>query len=133
MQFAHVFVGVPVADLGPAVRWYELLLGRVPDMLPRVDEAVWHLTDDASIYVVLDAARAGTALLTLAVTDLERERARLAEQGIPSRLAEARAGQPPKAIITDPAGNLINVFETTAVGAAGHAAGSSTSVCDTRA
>jgi hypothetical protein len=111
MQFAHVFAGVPVTDLGSALHWYERLLGREPDMIPHRDEAVWHLTSDASIYVVVDAARAGTALLTLAVGDLERDRARLAEHGIPSRLVEGRGGQPAKATLTDPAGNLISVFE----------------------
>ena len=133
MQFVHVFAGVPVTDLGPARRWYERLLGREPDLIPHGDEVVWHLTPDASIYVVLDPARAGTALLTLAVTDLERDRARLAEDGIPSQLAEAATGQPPKATVTDPAGNLINLFEAPAGAADTQSPGPTARVCDTRA
>lgn len=132
MQFAHVFAGVPVADLDSALRWYERLLGRAPDMIPHRDEAVWHLTSDASIYVVVDPARAGTALLTLAVRDLEGDRARLAEHGIPSRLVEARGGQPAKATLTDPAGNLISIFEVPSGPAETQGTGPTPIVCDTR-
>ena len=132
MRFAHVFVGVPVTDLGSALSWYERLLGRGPDMIPHSDEAVWHLTSDASIYVVVDTGRAGTALLTLAVRDLGGDRARLARDGIPSRLVEARGGEPPKATLTDPAGNLISVFEAPADPADHQLPGSPAAVCDTR-
>jgi hypothetical protein len=71
LPIKQVFAGVPVADLGPALAWYERLLGRPADSAPNENEAVWHVADGASVYVVADADRAGNALLTLIVDGLE--------------------------------------------------------------
>lgn len=79
-----------------------------------------------------NTARAGTALLTLAVRDLDHDRTRLAEHGIPSRLVEARGGQRAKATLTDPAGNLIDVFEAPDGPADADLPGPTATVCDTR-
>jgi glyoxylase I family protein len=108
MQIVHFFAGVPVTDHTSACRWYERLFGRAPDMLPHETESVWHITVDASIYVVEDEARAGSALLTLAVGDLEGHLAQLAARMIESEIV---GGTPRRAVVTDPDGNRITFFE----------------------
>jgi hypothetical protein len=41
-----LFAGIPVAELGPALDWYERFLGRPPDMAPNETERTWQVTDD---------------------------------------------------------------------------------------
>src|SRR6266545_4508415 len=67
----HVFAGLAVCDYEAARAWYERLLGRPPDMLPKADGAVWQLSGTALIYVVADHERAGNGLLTVAVDNLD--------------------------------------------------------------
>jgi len=47
-------------------------MGRPPDFIPHEHEAVWQVIENAWIYVVADSERAGKALLTLMVDDLDR-------------------------------------------------------------
>src|SRR5512132_1809222 len=99
MRTTHLFAGVPVSDFDMAVAWYERLLGRPPDVLPHEREAMWHLVGEGSIYVVLDAQRAGSALVTLAVDDLA------------DHPTEPGPGGMPTAVLDDPDGNRIKLFE----------------------
>jgi catechol 2,3-dioxygenase-like lactoylglutathione lyase family enzyme len=110
MAITHVVAGVAVADYDSARAWYERLLGRPPNMLPTENEAVWHLAETGLIYVVGDAKRAGKALLTLAVDDLEDRLAAMAGRGIATGPIETEGGGPRKAVITDPDGNMITFF-----------------------
>ena len=71
MPITHLFAGVAVSDFAAARRWYEALFGRPPDMLPKEGEAVWHVTTFGSVYVTADPARAGSALVTIAVSNLD--------------------------------------------------------------
>jgi catechol 2,3-dioxygenase-like lactoylglutathione lyase family enzyme len=103
MSVTHLFAGIPVSDYDAAVAWYERLLGRPPDVLPKEREAMWHVSDAGSIYVVFDAARAGNALVTLAVDDLEERFARLAA-------IEPGPGAMPTAVLVDPDGNRLQLF-----------------------
>jgi hypothetical protein len=80
-------------------------------MLPKKDEAVWHLASTGSIYVVADIERAGSGSLTVAVNDLEEHLAELAEHGIPSARTDAREGGPPRVVVNDSDGNTITFFE----------------------
>lgn len=82
MPIKHFFAGVPVTDLGQALAWYERLLGRTADASQNTNEAVWHVTDSASIYVVADAKRAGVP------------------------------GLYEKVVISDPDGNMIQMGQT---------------------
>jgi hypothetical protein len=109
MEIVHLFAGVPVTDYTSASRWYERLFGRAPDMLPQKDESVWHVAANVSIYVVADQARAGSALLTVAVGDLEEHLAQLAGRTI---AAEVVPGTPRRAVVRDPDGNRITFFES---------------------
>jgi catechol 2,3-dioxygenase-like lactoylglutathione lyase family enzyme len=106
----HVFAGLPVSDYDVARSWYERLLGRAPDRLPKRGEAVWQLTGTSLIYVVEDTARAGSGLLTIALDGLDEELARLADRGIAAR-SELLANGLRKATVEDPDGNEISFFE----------------------
>jgi catechol 2,3-dioxygenase-like lactoylglutathione lyase family enzyme len=99
MRTTHLFAGVPVSDFDAAVAWYERLLGRPPDVFPHEREAMWHLVSEGSVYVVLDAQRAGSALVTLAVDDLG------------DHPTEPGPGGMATAVLDDPDGTRIKLFE----------------------
>jgi predicted enzyme related to lactoylglutathione lyase len=111
MPITEAFAGIAVADYDAALPWYERLLGRAPDMIPKEREAVWQLTQGGWMYVVVDAARAGTALLTLLVDDLEAHVAALAARGLATGPVETVPGVVRRAVITDPDGNTITFGE----------------------
>lgn len=52
MAINVVFTGIAVENYPAACRWYERLLGRPPDMLPKEIEAAWQLSDTAWMYVI---------------------------------------------------------------------------------
>lgn len=102
-----VFAGIPVTDLDTARAWYERLTGEPPFMQPNDDEYVWRLEEHSWIYVVRDAERAGNALLTVIVDDLDAQVAGLAERGLTTLPIETMDNGVRTAEIRDPAGNLI--------------------------
>jgi predicted enzyme related to lactoylglutathione lyase len=107
MAVTEFFAGVPVADFGAMLAWYERLFGKPADFFPQEGEAVWRVTDHGWVYVVADAERAGRALLTLLVDDLEDQVARLAERGLPVGPIGVLPGAARKAEVSDPEGNRI--------------------------
>jgi predicted enzyme related to lactoylglutathione lyase len=109
VRVTHVFCGIPTADFGSAASWYERLLGRPPDNLPKEDEAVWQLADGGLIYLVSDAQRAGNGLLTLIVNDLDAEIAELKRRGIEIGAIETMPGAARKVTVTDPDGNSVTM------------------------
>jgi catechol 2,3-dioxygenase-like lactoylglutathione lyase family enzyme len=98
MTVTHLFAGIPVSDYEAAVAWYERLLGRPPDVRPHETEVMWHVREGASIYVVVDAERAGNALVTLAVDDLG------------SLPTEPGPGGMTMSVVSDPDGNQVKLF-----------------------
>jgi catechol 2,3-dioxygenase-like lactoylglutathione lyase family enzyme len=94
MPFTEVFAGIAVRDRDAAIEFYERLLGAPPTMLPNDDEAAWQLTGWRL------AGRAGTAVVTLLVDDLDKRLAAAAARGIElgpvetSRASFARPGLP---------------------------------------
>ena len=107
-----LFAGVAVAYYHAARAWYERLLGRPPDMIPNDNEATWRLAVAGWIYVVGDAHRAGKALLTLIVDDLDRHVAELGERGFATGAIETAPGLYRRVVVTDPEGNTITFAET---------------------
>src|SRR3954447_21480962 len=106
----YVFAGIPVAELEAGLDWWERLLGRPPDMRPNESEATWQLTETSSIYVVHDPERAGNALVTLFVEDLDAMLAGMAERGIEA----GEVGTKPGVRVTtvaDPEGNRVQLGE----------------------
>jgi len=106
----HVFTGIPVANRGAAMDWYERLFARPPDLIPNDDEAAWQLTPTSWIYIVADFDRAGSGLNTLLVDDLDRFVAGLGERGIaPGPIELIADGSVRQAIVVDGDGNRLKV------------------------
>ena len=78
----ELFAGIPVSDYDAAVPWYERLLGSPPTFLAHATEAVWELDEHRFVYVEQDPGRAGHALVTLFVDDLDACVAGIAERGL---------------------------------------------------
>jgi predicted enzyme related to lactoylglutathione lyase len=112
-----LFAGVAVADLEAAIEWYERLLGGPADMSPNETERAWRLTDEAWIYVVVDAESAGKGLLTVMVDDLDERLDGMRRRGIAVGEVETIAPGVRKTEISDPEGNRIGFGE--AVSSAG--------------
>jgi hypothetical protein len=87
------------------------ILGRLPDVIVTDNEAMWQVADRGWIYVVGDTNRAGNALLTLLVDDLEDHVAELAERGLATGAIDTVPGVVRKAVIIDPEGNRITFGE----------------------
>ena len=111
MRIEHVFAGMAVSDLDGALAWYEQLMGRPPDGVPNDNEAVWQLSEGAALYVVRDAGRAGSAILTLIVDDLDERVSALRQGGLEPDRTEAMEGVGEKATFADPEGNAITFAE----------------------
>jgi catechol 2,3-dioxygenase-like lactoylglutathione lyase family enzyme len=109
MDFTYVFAGIPITDLDAAVGWYESLTGRPPDLIPNEIEAAWRFTDTGWIYVVVDPDRAGSALHTLLVDDLDAFLAGLADRGVVAARVEIIGDGVRRTTLTDPDGNRLNV------------------------
>jgi catechol 2,3-dioxygenase-like lactoylglutathione lyase family enzyme len=108
----NVLAGIAVADLDSALAWYERLLGRPADEFPMDGLAEWHYAETGWIQLIRDADRAGNALLTLVVDDLEGYVAVLEERGLaPGAIDDTTSDIVLFAAITDPEGNTITLVE----------------------
>lgn len=110
MAINSVFAGVAVADFDAALAWYGRFLGRPADAQPMGGLAQWQVTETGGIQLIHDADHAGTALLTLIVSNLEEHVAALAERGL--ALNAIVTGVVARfATITDPEGNMVTLAE----------------------
>ena len=110
MAVTHTFAGLPVADYTASYDWYVRLLGRGADMFPQESECVWQLTPTSSIYVAQDGERAGSALVTLALDDLDAHERRLREAGFTFR-EEVGGAAPRRLFVADIDGNTLAFFQ----------------------
>ena len=79
--------------------------GASPRVFPQEGEAVWRVTEHA--WISVDAERAGKALLTILVDDLDEQIAQLAARGFPVGPIEV-VGESVRTVATaDPEGNRI--------------------------
>jgi predicted enzyme related to lactoylglutathione lyase len=106
-----LFAGIPVAGFPAAVTWYDQLFGRPADIVVKADEVMWRVADSAWVYVVGDPKRAGTALVTMAVPDLEGTVTEIGERGITGAAIEIVGSAGRKASVADPDGNTITFIE----------------------
>ena len=110
MDVGIAFTGVPVSELAPGRDFFERLLGRAADVVVNEDEVMWRLAETAWLYVVVDTARAGHALVALSVADFDGVLAEIGDRGIEPVLVEA-IGANRKATTFDPDGNSVALLE----------------------
>ena len=101
-----LYAGIRVRKLATARAWYERLLGD-PSFFPNAREAVWILADERSVYIEEDADRAGGALITVFVDDLDAVVAEIASRGLEPAESETYSNGVRKAIYRDDDGNEI--------------------------
>jgi catechol 2,3-dioxygenase-like lactoylglutathione lyase family enzyme len=102
-----LFAGIRVSDYQTAKRWYERLLGAKPSFMPHATEAVWELAEHRSLFIVEDAERAGRAIDTVFVDDLDALVAEIASRGIEPDELVTYPGKARKAIYRDADANEI--------------------------
>lgn len=111
LKINYLFAGVPVADYAAAHAWYVRFFGREPDLIVSENESMWQVANVGAVYLVGDAERAGRALVTLAVDDLEELVARFTEQGLAMQLVDVSPDSPKRMVVTDLDGNQFTLFE----------------------
>lgn len=102
-----LFAGLPVSDLDRAKEWYPRLLGDPESFDPNDTERVWTLAEHRYVYAVLDAERAGRAIVTLFVDDLDGFARAASSLGIEPIQRETYDNGVRKIIYRDPDGNEI--------------------------
>jgi hypothetical protein len=102
-----LFAGICVRDFATAQAWYERLLGGPPSFVAHATEAVWELAEHRSIYVVEDADRAGRAVVTLFVDDLDAWVDGIASRSVEPALRETYGNGVRKVTFRDDDGNEI--------------------------
>ena len=102
-----LFAGICVSDYAAARPWYERLFGSEPTFLAHETEAVWELADGRSLFVLEDAERAGHALHTIMVDDLDSLVSEIASRGISPAERETYSNGVRKAVYRDAEGNEI--------------------------
>src|SRR5258708_2591218 len=102
-----LFAGIPVGNYEAARPWYERLLGAEPAFIPQATEAVWELGEHRYLFILEDAERAGRAIHTLFVDDLDARVADIASRGIDTDELITYPGKARKAIYRDADGNEI--------------------------
>ena len=104
-----LFAGLPVSDLERAKQWYPRLLGDPESFDPNDTERVWTLAEHRYLYAVLDAGRAGGAVVTLFVDDLEGFVEAAASRGIEPTERETYDNGVRTVTYRDPDGNEVGV------------------------
>ena len=102
-----LFAGICVRDYEEAKPWYERLLGSEPDFVAHETECVWDLGEHRSLFIVEDAERAGHAVHTILVDDLEAVVEDIAARGIEPAKRETYRNGVRKATYRDSDGNEI--------------------------
>ena len=103
-----LFAGVPVSDYQRALAWYERLLGSEPAFLPNATEAVWELAEHRYLYIEELPERAGHALHTVFVDDLDERIDSISSRGIELASRETYGNGVRKVIYRDPDGNEVS-------------------------
>jgi catechol 2,3-dioxygenase-like lactoylglutathione lyase family enzyme len=102
-----LFAGLPVSDYQRALTWYERLLGSEAAFFPHATEAVWELAEHRYLYIVELPERAGHALHTMFVDNLDQRVESIGARGIEPASRETYANGVRKVTYRDPDGNEI--------------------------
>lgn len=105
----ELFAGIPVNDYDAALSWYGRLLGSSPTFIPNDTEAVWELAEHRYLYIEHRPGRAGHALHTLFVDDLDARVAGITGRGLDPVRRETYANGVRKVTYQDPDGNEIGL------------------------
>jgi|1186.fasta_scaffold132932_1 catechol 2,3-dioxygenase-like lactoylglutathione lyase family enzyme len=112
VRLQHVSVQVPPGQLDACVQFYEGLLGL--RQIPNLAGVAWFEIGDTGDHVHLlegPGAQSSSGHLAMQVVPLEPVLARLREAGHPPRPGSNIWGAP-RWFVRDPAGNLVELFET---------------------
>ena len=82
MSINKIYAHLSCSDLDRSSIWFEKLFGRPPDARQMAGLVEWHHGTGAGLQLWQDAANAGRGTLTLIVTGLQEEHARLAAAGL---------------------------------------------------
>ena len=96
-----------MSDYQRALAWYGRLLGSDPSFFPNATEAVWELAEHRYLYIEELPARAGHALHTVFVDDLDDRVEQIGARGIEPAEQETYENGARKVIYRDPDGNEI--------------------------
>ncbi len=110
MSIEHVLAVVPVADLDRADAWYEALFGRPADNRPMSTLVEWQVTDTGWVQVTVDAGRAGSAQLNLAVDDLTATKGEISGRGLSSGDTQPVSKGVELSSLSDPDGNVVTLI-----------------------
>jgi hypothetical protein len=102
-----LFAGVAVREIGAASGWYQRFFGKEAAFLPNEVEAVWEVGAHQYVYIEESVERAGNALVTLFVGDLDAVVDGISARGIEPVTRETYENGVRKVIYNDPDGNEI--------------------------
>jgi catechol 2,3-dioxygenase-like lactoylglutathione lyase family enzyme len=103
-----LFAGIPVRDYQTALAWYERLLGVAPAFIPNPQEAVWELAEHRYLYIEALPERAGHALHTVFVDDLDQRVEAIRSRGIEAAQRETYGNGVRKVSYRDADGNEVS-------------------------
>ena len=96
-----------MSDYERALVYYQRLLGSEPAFFPNATEAVWELAEHRYLYIEQLPERAGHALHTVFVDDLDERVERISRRGIEPSSQETYENGVRKVIYRDHDGNEI--------------------------
>jgi hypothetical protein len=82
MPIEKIFAHASCRNLTQSTVWYEQIFSRAPDARPMTGLVEWHHGDHAGLQLWKDESNAGRGTMTLIVSDLQAERARLSASGL---------------------------------------------------
>lgn len=112
MALTAIFAQLSCSRLEESIGWFTRLFGRDPDARPMAGLAEWHEGKSAGFQLFEATDHAGHGTLTLIVSDIAGDRARLAEAGLEPGPVEA-ADYTSICRMHDPDGNLVVLAQPT--------------------
>lgn len=112
MALTAIFAQLSCSELEESIGWFRRLFGRDPDARPMAGLAEWHEGKSAGFQLFEAAADAGHGTMTLIVSDVAGDRARLIEAGLQPGPVEA-ADYSSICRMRDPDGNLVVLAQPT--------------------
>ena len=106
MPIEKIYAHLSCSDLEGSIEWFGILFGRAPDARPMDGLAEWHHGEHTGLQLYEDEANAGHATLTLFVSGIEDEHARLTDGDLDPGPLE-RGDKFMLVRLRDPDGNLV--------------------------